>query len=80
MLPCTWLRCLAKLAHYTSQASTGYTWYEMTFFTRWEPGLCVDTLDNLPTDLKRALLTEPGVLDEVVWCGVEARSHMVKIE
>ncbi|KAF2191309.1 hypothetical protein K469DRAFT_720289 [Zopfia rhizophila CBS 207.26] len=63
----TWLRCLVKISHHTPQGGTGYTWYEMTFFTHWEPNrcmaVCVDIPDNFLTDLEHALSTESAVLD-----------------
>jgi hypothetical protein len=58
----TWLRCLVKIAHPTAQASIGYVWYEMTFFSRWESGhslvFCVDTPDNFPSQLALSMTKE----------------------
>jgi hypothetical protein len=62
-----WFRCLVKIVHPTPQDGAGYTWYEMTFFTRWTPDhymvVCVDTPDNFPADLKHSLSTRSGELD-----------------
>lgn len=63
----TWFRCLVKVLHHTPQDNMEYTWYEMTFFTRWAPGhcmvVCVDTPDNLLSNLEQALSTGSGELD-----------------
>lgn len=52
----TWFRCLVKT---TYGFPTQYTWNEMTFFSRWEPGhcvvLCIDTPNGFLGDLQRNL-------------------------
>ncbi|KAF2632494.1 hypothetical protein BU25DRAFT_381962 [Macroventuria anomochaeta] len=63
----TWFRCLVKIARSTPQAGTGYTWSEMTFFSRWESGhcmmLCVDTPDGFQEQLEQIMESEQGALD-----------------
>ena len=55
----TWFRCLVKIIHQGPQGSERFRWYEMSFFTYWEPGhcvvLCIDTPDTLATELERTL-------------------------
>lgn len=63
----TWFRCLVKSVYPTPQGGTGYTWYEMTFFTRWASNhcmvVCIDTPDNLLANLEHTLLTGSEELD-----------------
>ena len=68
----TWFRCLFKMirkvergAHedgpeYVPDGKKGYTWFEMSVFTRWDAHggcqvLCIDAPPDFPTELRSAL-------------------------
>lgn len=65
----TWFRCLVKLLLEGSDITRvgkgkDYIWYEMGFFTHWDHSghcriLCIDTPENLPSDLQKALKGSP---------------------
>lgn len=65
----TWFRCLVKLLLEGSEITRigkgkDYIWYEMGFFTHWDHSghcrvLCIDTPENLPSDLQTALKGSP---------------------
>jgi hypothetical protein len=51
---------------YVKDKKKGYEWYEMSIFTRWDyPNkcqvLCVDTPDDLPAKLMKALEKRPAL-------------------
>ena len=63
----TWFRCLVKITHWSQHTGTGYTWFEMSFFGRWESGrcmiLCVDTPDDFREQLEQSMNNEQEELD-----------------
>ena len=65
--PGCWLRCLVKIAHHSAKTGAGYTWHEMTIFSRWEPDhcvvLCIDTPDGFRSQLEQSLAGEQGTID-----------------
>ena len=62
-----WFRCLVKMAHPITKTGKRYTWYEMTFIGRWEPGrsviLCIDTPDDLPSRLAQSIAEQQEMID-----------------
>ena len=53
------------MAHPITQTGKGYTWYEMTFVSRWESGrsmiLCIDTPDDLPSLLAQSIAEQEPI-------------------
>jgi hypothetical protein len=63
-----WFRCLVKNVHKLNPLTgKDYTWYEMSFFGRWEPDhsmvLCIDTPEDFRSQLEQSIAKGEDMID-----------------